>query len=194
MSGDEPEQSAARRILIVEDNALNLKLLADLLDYKGYSIAVTGLGESAIDIACQQLPDLILLDIQLPDISGTEVALRLKADPRTRAIPIIAVTAFAMSGERANILASGCDDYVAKPIRLLEFLELVARYASRPRERPSGIADLRSGRKRRQRSSDRSLGERRVRKTPWTGFERRSGRDRRLNEGREAGGERRSGA
>jgi CheY-like chemotaxis protein len=86
---------------VVEDHELNLKLLADLLDFHGYLTMATGLGESAVDIACQQLPDLILLDIQLPDISGTEVAQRLKADPpdaNSRTPRIIAVAAVVVAG------------------------------------------------------------------------------------------------
>lgn len=132
MPGTEPGQSRPRRILIVEDNDLNLMLIRDLLDYHGYETVVTGLGEAAVCLAIEQHPDLILLDIQLPDIPGIEAARRLRADERTRTIPIIAVTAFAMSGDRARIIASGCDEYVSKPIRLSEFLQLVARYAATP--------------------------------------------------------------
>jgi two-component system cell cycle response regulator DivK len=125
---DEPLQSAPRGvILIVEDNELNLKLLKDILDFHGYLTVVTGLGIAALDLA-RQHPDLILLDIQLPDISGTEVARRLKADEQTRAIPIIAVTAFAMPGERIEILNSGCDAYISKPFNIREFLASVERY------------------------------------------------------------------
>ena len=131
MPGTEPGLSRPRRILIVEDNELNLRLLRDLLDYHGYETVPTGLGEVAVRLAIEKHPDLILLDIQLPDILGTEAARRLKADERTRAIPIIAVTAFAMPGDRAAIIASGCDDYVSKPIPVSEFLGLVARYAAR---------------------------------------------------------------
>ncbi len=126
--GDEPQQSAPRGvILIVEDNELNLKLLKDILDFHGYLTVVTGLGTAALDLA-RQHPDLILLDIQLPDISGTEVARRLKADEQTRAIPIIAVTAFAMPGERIEILNSGCDAYISKPFNIREILASVERY------------------------------------------------------------------
>ena len=137
MAGDEAGQSARGLILIVEDNELNLKLLEDVLEYHGYATVVTGLGEAAIQLAREHRPDLILLDIQLPDIDGTEAARRLKADPRTRAIPIVAVTAFAMPGDRAKILASGCDAYVAKPIRIVEFLELVARHIDEPEAEPT---------------------------------------------------------
>jgi two-component system cell cycle response regulator DivK len=129
MQGDEPQGSAPRQtILIVEDNELNLKLLKDILDSRGYSTVVTGLGVDALRLARQHLPDLILLDIQLPDITGTEVARRLKADRQTHAIPIIAVTAFAMSGDRERILESGCDDYISKPFNLRALLALVEQH------------------------------------------------------------------
>src|SRR5260370_24029915 len=108
MQGEEPQGSAPRGIiLIVEDDELNLKLLKDILAFRGYSTVVTGLGAAAFDLARQHHPDLILLDIQLPDITGEKAARRLKADERTRAIPIIAVTAFAMRGDREKILESG---------------------------------------------------------------------------------------
>jgi len=129
MQGDEPQGSTPRGIiLIIEDNELNLKLLKDVLDFQGYSTVVTGLGAEAFDLARQHHPDLILLDIQLPDISGEEAARRLKADEQTRTIPIIAVTAFAMRGDREKILDSGCDDYISKPFSIREFLALVERY------------------------------------------------------------------
>jgi two-component system, cell cycle response regulator DivK len=124
-------RSAPKRILIVEDNELSLKLLHDVLEFHGYAIISTHLGTAAVELARQHRPDLILLDIQLPDIPGTEAAGRLKADEETRAIPIIAVTAFAMSGDRAKILESGCDDYVSKPFNVLGFLALVERYTNR---------------------------------------------------------------
>jgi len=132
MQGDEPQGSAPRGIiLIVEDNELNLKLLKDILDFQGYSTVVTDLGAAAFDLARQHHPDLILLDIQLPDVSGTEVARRLKADEQTRAIPIVAVTAFAMPGDRTKVLDSGCDDYISKPFNIREFLALVERYTDK---------------------------------------------------------------
>lgn len=133
MQAGVPPQSAPKRILIVEDNELNLKLLNDVLEVHGYATIIAGDGAAALDLARQQQPDLILLDIQLPDIAGTEVARRLKADAQARAIPIVAVTAFAMPGDRAMILESGCDDYVSKPINLRDFLALVERYTARTR-------------------------------------------------------------
>jgi two-component system cell cycle response regulator DivK len=128
MQAGAPPPSGSKRILIVEDNELNLKLLNDILEVHGYITIVTDNGAAALDLARQRHPDLILLDIQLPDIAGTEVARRLKADEETAAIPIVAVTAFAMPGDRTMILESGCDDYVSKPINLNDFLALVARY------------------------------------------------------------------
>jgi two-component system cell cycle response regulator DivK len=98
--------------------------------HHGFNTIVTGLGEAAIELARQNKPDLILLDIQLPDIPGMDAARQLKADEETRAIPLIAVTAFARSGDREKILASGCDDYLAKPFNVREFLRMVALYTS----------------------------------------------------------------
>src|SRR5207237_3185865 len=111
MLGD-PSDPAPKTVLVVEDNELNLKLLNDLLEYQGYRVIATRLGEPALGLAQQFKPDLILMDIQLPDISGMEATQRLKSDEQTHTIPIIAVTAFAMSGDEARILASGCDAYL----------------------------------------------------------------------------------
>ena len=130
MLGDLSESSAPKTVLIVEDNELNLRLLKDILEYNGYTVLSTELGEPALELARQHRPDLILMDIQLPDISGMEAARRLKQDDQTRTIPIIAVTAFAMSGDEAQILASGCDAYVSKPFNLVEFLKLVERWTT----------------------------------------------------------------
>ena len=91
------------------------------------------LGDAALGLAHQHRPDLILMDIELPDISGMEAARRLKENDQTRTIPIIAVTAFAMSGDEAKILASGCDAYVAKPFNVVEFLKLVEYWTTRDR-------------------------------------------------------------
>jgi two-component system cell cycle response regulator DivK len=130
MLGDPSQPSVPRTVLIVEDNELNLKLLNDILEYHGYTVFTTQLGEPALELARQHRPDLILMDIQLPDISGMEATRRLKADEQTRAIPIIAVTAFAMSGDEAKVLASGCDAYVSKPFNIVEFLKLVERWTT----------------------------------------------------------------
>src|SRR5262249_42638890 len=127
MSGDTPPPRK-KRFFVVENSKFNKKLLNDLLEYQGYTVVATPLGEPALELARQYTPDLILMDIQLPDISGMEATARLKNDEQTRAIPIIAVTAFAMSGDEAKILASGCDAYVSKPFNVAEFLRLVAHW------------------------------------------------------------------
>jgi two-component system cell cycle response regulator DivK len=130
MVRDLPE-AAAKTVLVVEDNELNLKLLNDLLEYQGYTVIGTRLGEPAPELARQYKPALILMDVQLPDISGMEATRRLKRDEETRSIPVIAVTAFAMSGDEARILASGCDAYVSKPFNVRNFLKLVEYWTTR---------------------------------------------------------------
>ena len=127
MQGDEP-RSEPKRILIVEDNELNMKLLNDVLEAHGYEIIASCRGGTALHLARQHRPVLILMDIQLPDISGLEAARQLKDDAETRAIPIIAITAFAMGGDERKALTSGCDGYIAKPIRLREFLDTVEAF------------------------------------------------------------------
>jgi two-component system, cell cycle response regulator DivK len=122
-----------RHVLIVEDHELHVKLLRDILNFYGYTTLTTASGGAAIAMARQQRPDLILLDIGLPDIEGTEVAGRLKADPETRMTPIIAVTAFAMPGDRERCIGSGCDDYITKPVSIGGIMTLVERYAARDR-------------------------------------------------------------
>jgi len=131
MQGDEPPRSATKRILIVEDNELNMKLLRDVLEAYGYSTVTTGRGAAALTLAREHRPDLILLDLQLPDISGFDALRRLKDDEETRNIPVVAVTAFAMVGDERKALASGCDGYVAKPILLRDFLKLVEKFIGR---------------------------------------------------------------
>ncbi|MGC2413085.1 MAG: response regulator [Stellaceae bacterium] len=128
MQDDEPPRSATKRILIVEDNELNMKLLRDVLEAYGYETISTGQGAAALTLAREHRPDLILLDLQLPDISGFEALSRLKDDEETRNIPVVAVTAFAMVGDERKALASGCDGYVSKPILLRDFLDLVERF------------------------------------------------------------------
>jgi len=115
----------SKTILLVEDHELNVKLIKDVLEYQGYTIVVSGLGASTLDLAREHRPDLILLDIQLPDIPGTEAARQLKADDQTCAIPVIAVTAFAMKGDDAEFLASGFDAHIAKPFNVREFVQTI---------------------------------------------------------------------
>src|SRR5271169_6876859 len=127
-----PSPHAGKRILVVEDNELNMKLLNDVLEAHGYEVLTTAEGAVAIAWAHQYRPDLILMDLQLPDMSGLEVTQQLKADAETRAIPIVAVTAFAMAGDEKKALDHGCDAYVAKPIVLREFLDLIAKFVGTP--------------------------------------------------------------
>jgi len=117
-----------KRILIVEDNDLNLKLFRDLLTAHGYETFETKEGLEAIMITRNERPDLILMDIQLPEISGLDITRRLKADDTIKHIPIIAVTAFAMKDDEEKILAAGCEAYISKPISIVPFLNTVRRF------------------------------------------------------------------
>ena len=120
-----------KRILIVEDNKLDVRLLRDILERRGYETLQTGDGLEAINLAFANLPDLILMDIQLPDVSGLEVTRRLRDDDRCKRIPIIAVTAYAMGWHEREALDSGCDAYISKPITILGFLRTVESFLSR---------------------------------------------------------------
>ena len=117
-----------KRILIVEDNDLNLKLFRDLLTAHGYETIETKEGLEAITMTREHHPDLILMDIQLPEISGLDVTRRLKADNSICDIPIIAVTAFAMKDDEEKILSAGCEAYISKPISIIPFLNTVRRF------------------------------------------------------------------
>ena len=117
----------AQKILIVEDNELNMKLFNDLLQAHGYETVQTHDGREALDLAREHEPDLILMDIQLPEISGLEVTKMLKADDELKAIPVIAVTAFAMKGDEEKIRNGGCEAYIAKPISVSSFLETIEK-------------------------------------------------------------------
>jgi two-component system cell cycle response regulator DivK len=106
------------KILIVEDNEMNRDMLSRRLTKRGYEIVIAVDGQQGIDMAVSEAPDLILLDMSLPVIDGWEAARRLKADEATSAIPVIALTAHAMEGDREKSLAAGCDDYDTKPVEL----------------------------------------------------------------------------
>jgi two-component system, cell cycle response regulator DivK len=121
-------QRAMKKVLIVEDNDLNMKLFNDLLEAHGYCTLQTKDGVEALRMARLHHPDLILMDIQLPEISGLEVTKWLKEDDALRAIPIIAVTAFAMKGDEEKIRDGGCEAYIAKPISVASFLRTVERF------------------------------------------------------------------
>jgi two-component system, cell cycle response regulator DivK len=117
-----------KRILIVEDNQFDGRLLKDILESRGYETLQTSDGLEAIEVALANLPDLILLDIQLPDMSGLEVTRRLRSDERSRRIPIVAVTAHAMGWHEREALDSGCDAYISKPLSVLSFLRTVESF------------------------------------------------------------------
>ena len=117
-----------KRILIVEDRQLDRKLLKDILESRGYETLQTGDGLEAIELALANLPDLILMDIQLPHMSGLEVTRLLRRDERSHRIPIIAVTAFAMGWHEREALDSGCDAYISKPISIFGFLRTVESF------------------------------------------------------------------
>lgn len=119
--------SDKKKILIVEDNELNMRLFNDLLEAHGYEIIQARQGIEALKQARQHLPDLILMDIQLPEISGLEVTKWIKEDEELKTIPVIAVTAFAMKGDEQRIRESGCEGYIAKPISIGSFLETVKK-------------------------------------------------------------------
>jgi two-component system cell cycle response regulator DivK len=117
-----------KMVMIVEDNELNMKLFHDLLDAHGYRTLQTRSGLDALELARKQRPNLILMDIQLPEVSGLEVTKWLKDDQELRDIPVIAVTAFAMKGDEERIKQGGCEAYISKPISIGTFLETVRRF------------------------------------------------------------------
>ena len=117
----------AKKVLIVEDNELNMKLFHDLLDAQGYQTLQTREGLQALALAREHRPDLILMDIQLPEISGLEVTKWLKEDADLASIPVVAVTAFAMKGDEERIREGGCEAYISKPISVSHFLDTIRR-------------------------------------------------------------------
>jgi two-component system cell cycle response regulator DivK len=118
----------AKTVLIVEDNELNMKLFRDLLEAHGYQTSGTSNGFEALDLVRKLRPDLVLMDIQLPQVSGLEVTKWIKDDPELRNIPVVAVTAFAMKGDEERIREGGCEAYLSKPISVGKFIETVRRF------------------------------------------------------------------
>ncbi len=116
------------KVLIVEDNELNMKLFDDLLSAHGYRTFKTRDGNRVLELARQHKPDLILMDIQLPEVSGLEVTQWLKAAADLKNIPVIAVTAFAMKGDEEKIRQGGCEDYISKPISIGDFMVVIQKY------------------------------------------------------------------
>lgn len=117
-----------QKILIVEDNDLNLKLFRDLLEANGYETYETKEGIEAISLTRNVMPDLIIMDIQLPEISGLDITRKIKSDGQISHIPIVAVTAFAMKDDEEKILAAGCEAYLSKPIAIDDFLRTIRRF------------------------------------------------------------------
>ncbi|HEY7647730.1 MAG TPA: response regulator [Methylomirabilota bacterium] len=118
-------------ILIVEDNERNRKLVRDVLQFRGYQTIEAETGEDAVRLARERLPALVLMDIQLPGIDGITALGQLRSEPTTRSIPVIAVTASAMTHDRQKIMAAGFDGYQTKPINVKEFLDVVRRMLDR---------------------------------------------------------------
>lgn len=123
-----------KTVLIVEDNELNMKLFHDLLEAHGIGTIETRSGMEVLEIARTQKPDLILMDIQLPEVSGLDVTKWLKNDEALKKIPVIAVTAFAMKGDEEKIRQGGCEDYISKPISVSRFLDVIQTYLNKPVE------------------------------------------------------------
>lgn len=116
------------KILVIEDNALNLKLVRSLLMLEDYEVLEADNAETGIQLAKEQLPDLILMDIQLPGMDGLSATRQLKADPDVTGIPVVALTAYAMLGDEQKALEAGCVGYIAKPLDTKEFPALIARF------------------------------------------------------------------
>lgn len=119
---------SGKTVLIVEDNELNMKLFHDLLDAHGYGTLQTRNGVEALKLAREHHPQLVIMDIQLPEVSGLEVTKWMKDDEELRDIPVVAVTAFAMKGDEERIRQGGCEAYISKPISVAGFLETVRRF------------------------------------------------------------------
>ena len=120
--------SAGAQVLVVEDNEKNMKLFRDVLLAAGYRTLEATTGEEAVAVATEHSPDLVLMDIQLPDIDGVEALGRRRADGRTASVPVLALTAQAMEGDRERFLAAGFDGYVSKPVNVVDLVATVARY------------------------------------------------------------------
>jgi two-component system, cell cycle response regulator DivK len=119
---------AGEQVLVVEDNEKNMKLFRDVLLATGYRTLEATTGGEAVELAAEHAPDLVLMDIQLPDFDGVQALRRLRADERTAAIPVLAVTAQAMQGDREQFLAAGFDGYVSKPVNVRELLGIVRQH------------------------------------------------------------------
>ncbi|MFL5946255.1 MAG: response regulator [Gaiellaceae bacterium] len=119
---------AGPKILVVEDNEKNMKLFRDVLVATGHRTLEATTGGQAVELATEHSPDLVLMDIQLPDIGGVEALGRLRADARTASVPVVALTAQAMEGDRERFLAAGFDGYLSKPVNVADLIATVKRY------------------------------------------------------------------
>ena len=119
---------AGEQVLVVEDNEKNMKLVRDVLEAKGYRLLEAATGGRAVELATEHRPRLVLMDIQLPDVDGVEALARLRADDRTASIPVVALTAQAMSGDRERFLAAGFDGYLSKPVDIVELVDTVKHH------------------------------------------------------------------
>jgi two-component system, cell cycle response regulator DivK len=119
---------AGPQVLVVEDNEKNMKLFRDVLQATGHRTLEATTGGQAVDLAAEHSPDLVLMDIQLPDIGGVEALGRLRADARTASVPVVALTAQAMDGDRERFLAAGFDGYLSKPVNIGDLVATVKRY------------------------------------------------------------------
>jgi two-component system cell cycle response regulator DivK len=119
---------AGERVLVVEDNEVSMKLFRDVLLATGYRTLEATTGGEAVALAAEHVPDLVLMDIQLPDIDGVEALGRLRANVRTSSIPVLAVTAQAMQDDHERFLAAGFDDYISKPVNIVELVDTVRKY------------------------------------------------------------------
>ena len=131
--GDQSEAPASgtgKTVLVVEDNDLNMMMFHDLLEARGYRVLQAPDGMAGWRLAQEHRPDLILMDIQFPDVSGLEVTQWLKRDESLKSIPVIAVTAFAMVGDKEKHLEAGCDAYISKPVSVSDLVRIVAQFAS----------------------------------------------------------------
>ncbi|MCZ6679403.1 MAG: response regulator [Candidatus Poribacteria bacterium] len=122
---------SAKRILVVEDIEMNRKVARIILAARGYEVLEAANAEEALEILRSQIPDLILMDIYLPGMSGKDLTRQIKANPKWNHLPIIALTASAMKGDREQFLDAGCDDYISKPVNTRELAELVDTYISK---------------------------------------------------------------
>ncbi len=123
-----------KKVLIVEDNELNMKLFHDLLEAHGVETVQARDGKNVLVLARENKPDLILMDIQLPEVSGLDVTKWLKEDDELKTIPVVAVTAFAMKGDEQKIREGGCEDYISKPISVVKFIEMVQKFLVKENE------------------------------------------------------------